>query len=119
MERVYNFSISSTRVASAGIISAPQASASLLICPMRIAIGALVNVNVAPSSFAFKAIFQAIDFSSNAPEIIPFFPLIDYKPLSGEFIGLKFKVISLYLKQEKRKVLIVKLQIRLMYINLH
>ena len=61
-------------VASAGIIFELVASANLLISPMRIAIGALVNTNVAPSSCAFSATFQAIELASNAPVIIPLFP---------------------------------------------
>ena len=71
---MYNFSRSSILVASAGIILEPVCSASLFISPMRMAIGALVSVNVAPSSCARNATFHAIEFSSKAPVIIPRFP---------------------------------------------
>ena len=69
-----NFSKSSIEVASAGTISAPVFSAKLLISPILIAIGALVSTNSAPSSWHLSATFQAIEFSSKAPKIIPFFP---------------------------------------------
>jgi len=57
-------------VASAGIICEFVFSANSLISPIRIAIGALVNTNVAPYSCAFSATFQAIEFWSNAQEVL-------------------------------------------------
>ncbi|MNS12959.1 hypothetical protein D3C86_1535990 [compost metagenome] len=41
---------------------------------MRMAIGALVKTKVAPSSCAFSATFQAMEFSSKAPVIMPRLP---------------------------------------------
>jgi hypothetical protein len=61
-------------VTSAPITGAFTASASLFISPILNATGALVKTICAPCSWHFNAVFQAIDFSSNAPKIIPFFP---------------------------------------------
>src|SRR5690606_28611085 len=68
------FSMSSGLVTSAGITGALHFSANWLIAPIRRAIGAVVSTIWAPSSTHFSAVFQAMDFSSNAPKIIPFFP---------------------------------------------
>jgi len=40
---------------------------------MRMATGALVKINSAPSSKQRIAVIQAMDFSSSAPKMIPFF----------------------------------------------
>jgi hypothetical protein len=56
------------------MISALQVLASSFILPIRIAIGALVRVKLPPSSFTFNAVFQAIEFSSKAPKMIPRLP---------------------------------------------
>jgi hypothetical protein len=61
-------------VTSAPITGAFTASASLLISPMRKATGAFVNTICAPCSWHFNAVFQAIDFSSSAPNMIPRLP---------------------------------------------
>jgi hypothetical protein len=63
-----------TTTASAGITIVSQAAASSLILPILMAIGALVRVNFPPSSNTFWATFQAIEFSSSAPKMIPRFP---------------------------------------------
>ena len=63
-----------SEVASAGMTVASHCAASSFIFPIRIAIGALVNVNEAPSALTFNAVFHAIEFSSRAPKIIPRFP---------------------------------------------
>ena len=68
---------SSTRVASAGIAWQASLSANTLILESpRIlnATGAFVKTSSAPSWAHCSATFQAIDLSSNAPKIIPFFP---------------------------------------------
>ena len=67
-------SISSTDVASAGMIVEFVFSANSLIVPILIAIGAFVNTNSAPCSLQCSATFHAIDLLSSAPKIIPLFP---------------------------------------------
>ena len=71
---VTKFWRSSILVASAGMISEPVFSAKFFICPIRIATGALVSTNLPPSSCTRSAVFQAIEFSSKAPKMMPFFP---------------------------------------------
>ena len=66
---------SSVFVASAPITVVFNFSASALVSPILIATGVFVRITVAPSSWALSATFQAMDFESNAPKIIPFFPL--------------------------------------------
>src|SRR5690606_36038268 len=51
-----------------------HSSANCLIVPIRNATGALVSTISAPSCTQRWAVFQAMDFSSSAPKIIPFFP---------------------------------------------
>ena len=75
MESETNFSKSSRDVASAGITLEFVFSASSLIWPILIATGALVKTNVPPSSKTRSAVIHAIEFGSNAPKMIPFFPL--------------------------------------------
>ena len=69
---------SSVLVASAGMICEPVLSANFFISPIRIAMGALVKTNRAPSSCAFSATFQAIEFSSSAPVMMPVFPFSNW-----------------------------------------
>src|SRR5690348_10654614 len=71
---VIKLSISSLLVTSHGTMGAFIFSASLLISPIRMAIGALVSKISAPSSWHFNAVIHAMDLSSNAPKIIPLFP---------------------------------------------
>ena len=71
---VKTFAKSPRLVASAKIISDLVFLASSSIVPNRTADGVLLNVNVAPSACAFSATFHAMDLSSSAPNIIPFFP---------------------------------------------
>src|SRR5690606_35011364 len=69
------FSISSLLVTSAGITGALlHSAANCLMVPIRKATGALVSTISAPSCTHRCAVFQAIDLSSKAPKIIPFFP---------------------------------------------
>ena len=75
MALVNKFSRSSTEVASAPITGALlHCAANSLILPILNAIGALVKTISAPSSTAFKAVIQAIERSSKAPNTIPFLP---------------------------------------------
>jgi hypothetical protein len=70
-----NLSISSTDVISAGITSDLHFFASKFISPILIPAFELVNIISPPSSFILSAAFHAIEFSFNAPNMIPFFPL--------------------------------------------
>ena len=72
------FSRSSSEVASAGITSELHFLAKSLILPNLKAVGALVKIIFAPFSTHSSATFQAMDLSSRAPKIIPFFLLINY-----------------------------------------
>jgi high-affinity iron transporter len=62
-------------VASASTISEPVFSASCFNVPNLNAAGVLLRMNSAPSSWQRSAMCQAMDFSSNAPKMIPFLPL--------------------------------------------
>jgi hypothetical protein len=58
--------------------------------------GALLNVKIAPSSWHFRATCQAIDFSSNAPKIIPLLPFKRLYAMYRCFEALKLdKMIDL------------------------
>ena len=76
------FSRSGVDVASAAITIALQRFANSLILPMRKAIGALDNVISAPCATTANAVFQAMERSSSAPNMIPFFPFSNWCDIS-------------------------------------
>ena len=81
-------------VTSAAIISALHSAASLFISPMRNAIGALVKVIFAPCCTACCATFHAIEFSFNAPKMMPLLPANKLFDIIF-FILLRLNIIAL------------------------
>ena len=74
IDLVNKFSKSSREVASAEITSVLHFFANSLILPNLKAVGAFVKTTFAPFAVHSSAPFHAIDFSSQAPNIIPFLP---------------------------------------------
>jgi hypothetical protein len=62
---------------------------------MRMAMGALVNVNVPPSSLIFNAVFHAIEFSSRAPNMIPLFPFRRLNAISIFILMVQLTIIQI------------------------